>query len=102
MTQLWDDAQITEALRDRPHWQRDGDEIVRTSTIENVVAKEGRTGPLVFVTVRHEVRANGGPDPALVEHHDIVYRAGKQPGEVEPPPTPGRTPWAHPTVGSAR
>jgi 3-methylfumaryl-CoA hydratase len=29
---------------------RVGDDIVRTSTIENVVAKEGRTGPLVFVT----------------------------------------------------
>ena len=32
---------------------RVGDDIVRTSTIENVVAKEGRTGPLVFVMVRH-------------------------------------------------
>jgi 3-methylfumaryl-CoA hydratase len=66
---------------------RVGDEVVRTSTIENVVPKEGRTGPLVFVTVRHEVRSNGAADPALVEHHDIVYRAEKQPGEVEPPPT---------------
>ena len=66
---------------------RVGDDIVRTSIIENVVAKEGRTGPLVFVTVRHEVRSNGVPDPALVEHHDIVYRAEKKPDEVEPPPT---------------
>src|SRR5688500_4769285 len=74
---------------------RVGDDIVRTSTIENVVAKEGRTGPLVFVTVRHEVRSNGGPDPALVEHHDIVYRGEKKPDEVEPPPTPAATgaPW---------
>ena len=36
--------------------------------------KEGRTGKLVFVKVRHEVRCNGAPDPALVEFHDIVYR----------------------------
>src|SRR2546423_14947080 len=35
---------------------RVGDEIVRTSTIDNVTSKVGRTGPLVFVTVRHEVR----------------------------------------------
>ena len=71
---------------------RVGDDVVRTSTIENVVPKQGRTGPLVFVTVRHEVRSGGASDPALVEHHDIVYRAensgtAKQPGEVEPPPT---------------
>ena len=38
---------------------RVGDEIVRTSTIDNVTSKVGRTGPLVFVTVRHEVRSNG-------------------------------------------
>ena len=36
---------------------RVGDDVVRTSTIENVVPKQGRTGPLVFVTVRHEVRS---------------------------------------------
>jgi 3-methylfumaryl-CoA hydratase len=74
---------------------RVGDDVVRTSTIENVVAKEGRTGPLVFVTVRHEVRSNGASDPALVEHHDIVYRAEKLPDEVEPPPMPAATgaPW---------
>ena len=36
---------------------RVGDEIVRTSTIDNVASKVGRTGPLVFVTVRHETRS---------------------------------------------
>ena len=74
---------------------RVGDEVVRTSTIENVVPKEGRSGPLVFVTVRHEVRSNGASDPALVEHHDIVYRAEKRPGEVEPPPMAAASgaPW---------
>ena len=67
---------------------RVGDEIVRTSTIDNVAGKIGRTGPLVFVTVRHEVRSNGAQDPALVEFHDIVYRAERRPDEVEPPPKP--------------
>ena len=74
---------------------RVGDEIVRTSTIDNVTSKVGRTGPLVFVTVRHEVRSNGADEPALVEFHDIVYRAERSPDEVEPPPTPAPTgaPW---------
>jgi 3-methylfumaryl-CoA hydratase len=64
-----------------------GDAVVRTSTIEDVVAKEGRTGPLVFVTVRHEVHRDGGRELALVEHHDIVYRGERRPDDVEPPPT---------------
>ncbi|MDN3920071.1 FAS1-like dehydratase domain-containing protein [Roseateles violae] len=63
-----------------------GDRIERKSTIADVTSKEGRTGQLVFVKVRHEVRCNGAADPALVEFHDIVYREAKQPGDVEPPP----------------
>jgi 3-methylfumaryl-CoA hydratase len=74
---------------------RVGDAVVRTSTIEDVLTKEGRTGPLVFVTVRHEVFVDGAGEPALVERHDIVYRAERTPGEVEPPPTtaPTGAPW---------
>jgi 3-methylfumaryl-CoA hydratase len=79
---------------------RVGDAVVRTSTIEDVVPKQGRTGPLVFVTVRHEVSRRGDVTPALVEHHDIVYRAEKAPGEVEPPPTaaPTGAPWQREVV----
>ena len=66
---------------------RVGDAVVRTSTIEDVVAKEGRTGPLVFVTVRHEVHRDGGRELAAVEHQDIVYRGARRPDDVEPPPT---------------
>jgi 3-methylfumaryl-CoA hydratase len=65
---------------------RVGDAVERTSTIEDVTSKSGRTGELVFVKVRHEVRCNGQADPALVEFHDIVYRPLRQPGEVDPPP----------------
>jgi len=65
---------------------RVGDAVKRTSTIANVTEKEGRTGKLVFVKVRHELRCNGAADPALVEFHDIVYREAKQPGDVEPAP----------------
>jgi 3-methylfumaryl-CoA hydratase len=67
---------------------RVGDAVERTSTIADVTSKEGRSGPLVFVKVRHEVRCNGAADPAIVEFHDIVYRDAKKAGDVDPPPTP--------------
>jgi len=63
-----------------------GDAVARTSTIADVTEKEGRTGKLVFVKVKHELRCNGATAPALTEFHDIVYRESKQPGDVEPPP----------------
>ena len=65
---------------------RVGDRVERRSTIADVSAKTGRSGRLVFVTVRHELRCNAGAEPACVEFHDIVYRAARQPGDAEPPP----------------
>ncbi len=65
---------------------RIGDDVARTSTIEGVSEKDGRTGKLVFVKVRHELRCNGATAPALVEFHDIVYREAKHADEVVPPP----------------
>ncbi|MBT9596596.1 MAG: MaoC family dehydratase N-terminal domain-containing protein [Vitreoscilla sp.] len=70
---------------------RVGDAVERTSTIADVTQKEGRTGPLVFVKVRHELRCNGAAEPAIVEFHDIVYREAKQPGDVEPAPVAAAT-----------
>jgi 3-methylfumaryl-CoA hydratase len=67
---------------------RVGDAVERTSTIDDISLKEGRTGKLVFVKVRHELRCNGAADPAIVEFHDIVYREAKRQHEVEPPPQP--------------
>src|SRR5262245_58694516 len=37
---------------------RIGDRASRTSTIVDVTDKSGRSGPLVFVKIRHEVRGN--------------------------------------------
>ncbi len=54
------------------HPIRIGEPIKRTSTIADVSFKEGRTGLLVFVLVRHEIANSAGV--ALVEEHDIVYR----------------------------
>ncbi len=58
-----------------------GDEIARTSRIVKVDGKTGRSGELVFVTVRHEVTNARGL--ALTEEHDIVYR------DAPPPALPG-------------
>ena len=49
-----------------------GQQITRTSRITDVSGKEGRSGTLVFVTVRHEIADAAGV--ALTEEHDIVYR----------------------------
>ena len=67
---------------------RIGDAVTRTSTIDDVKTKEGRTGSLVFVKVRHEICCNDAVEPALVEFHDIVYREAQRADEVPSPPQP--------------
>jgi len=63
---------------------RVGDAIVRRSEIMRVEVKEGRSGTLVFVGLRHAI---GTADyPALVEEQDLVYRAAPRAGEVPPAP----------------
>jgi 3-methylfumaryl-CoA hydratase len=59
---------------------RVGDHATRTSRILDVKEKQGRTGPLVFVTVRHEILTARGL--ALSEEHDIVYRDHPRAGEM--------------------
>src|SRR5438067_480162 len=51
---------------------RVGTPISRVSRIGDVTRKEGRTGPLVFVLVRHTISDREGV--AVTEEHDIVYR----------------------------
>jgi 3-methylfumaryl-CoA hydratase len=62
---------------------RVGDTITRTSTIVDVTAKEGRTGPLVFVQLKHEIAGSSGG--AMTEEQDIVYRGMPDPAEAPPP-----------------
>lgn len=57
---------------------RVGDEVTRRSTIGDVAYKEGRTGPLCFVAVDHEILTPRGL--ALRERHNIVYREAAKPG----------------------
>lgn len=67
----------------------------RVSRILSVEAKRGRSGDLVFVTVRHTIQ--GGQGPALEEEHDIVYRDAPAPGTPapKPEPAPGGAAWRH-------
>ncbi len=62
---------------------RIGETIRKTSTIRNVVEKEGRSGPLCFVTAKHVFSAD---DIRFRETHDIVYREDPK----GPQPTPPR------------
>jgi 3-methylfumaryl-CoA hydratase len=66
------------------HPLRVGDEITRSSRITGVDVKHGRSGALVFVTVRHELHNAQGL--AISEEQDIVYRDAPAPGAVPPPP----------------
>ncbi len=49
-----------------------GDTVQRKSTIDDVTVKQGRSGTLCFVAVRHELSTARGL--AIRERHDIVYR----------------------------
>ncbi|MDE0779640.1 MAG: acyl-CoA dehydrogenase [Alphaproteobacteria bacterium] len=71
-----------------PGTLRLGEPAMRVSTIESVAEKSGRTGRLVFVTVRHEL--SGSEGLAIIDEHDIVYRevtgegAASRSGEAAP------------------
>lgn len=61
-----------------------GDALSRVSRIADVSHKEGRTGPLVFVKVRHEISNAAGV--VLTEDQDIVYREYPRPQDPAPAP----------------
>ena len=69
---------------------RVGERIARLSRIQDVTPKEGRSGALVFVTVRHEVSDDGGL--VLTDEHDIVFR-GETGLANAPTPAPAGEQW---------
>jgi len=72
----------------------------RTSTIADLKAKQGESGGLVFLLLRHEF---SGPDgTAVVEEQDIVYREAPRPGEGMPAPrrSAEKPLWRHETTTS--
>ncbi len=64
-----------------------GDAVRRRSRVVSVEHKNGRSGDLVFVVVRHEL--SGAAGLAITEEHDIVYR---QPAIGDEPPAPAFVP----------
>jgi 3-methylfumaryl-CoA hydratase len=63
-----------------------GSAITRISTIKSIETKQGRSGALAFVTVRHEV--NDAEGLVLADEHDIVFRGE---GTLAVEPDPART-----------
>ena len=72
---------------------RIGETLRRDSEIVAVEPKQGKSGSLVFVTVRHTVFAAN--EIAVIEEHDIVYREAARPGAAPPParPAPQTAAW---------
>lgn len=70
-----------------------GETIRNVTTIEAVTPKVGKTGPLVFLKLKHEISGEDGV--ATTEFQDVVYREEAQPGAVapEPPPAPAEAVW---------
>lgn len=68
-----------------------GEAISLRSRIAGVEVKRGRSGALVFVTVRHEVSGERGL--AVVDEQDLVYR-GDGGAAPEPVPAPGGEAWS--------
>lgn len=71
-----------------------GQEVHKKSTVASISEKEGKSGKLVFVLVRHEFTNADGL--ALVEEQDIVYR--EAPSANQPPPArkaaPAEAQWS--------
>ncbi|MGC1495290.1 MAG: MaoC family dehydratase N-terminal domain-containing protein [Sulfitobacter sp.] len=61
----------------------------RRSVCESHSRKQGRTGPLGFVTLRHEIYQDG--DLCLSEWQDLVYREDPDANAIQPIPPTART-----------
>jgi 3-methylfumaryl-CoA hydratase len=75
-----------------------GETCHRISTVTKVEHKTGKSGDLVFVTVRHEIAGENGP--AIEEEHDIVYRGMATSDAAAPLPVvaPVGADWAFPVT----
>jgi 3-methylfumaryl-CoA hydratase len=56
-----------------PLWVGGG--VVRRSELVRVEPKSGRSGEMLFVTVRHAFHPDAAAEPAVVEEQDVVYRS---------------------------
>jgi 3-methylfumaryl-CoA hydratase len=82
---------------------RVGQGLSRTTTIESITPKDGSSGRLCFVVLRHDISAAG--EHALTEHQTIVYREAvpadtnapipHRDGPREATAAPGGWDWSH-------
>lgn len=63
-----------------------GDPATKTSTVTSITRKRGRSGPLIFATLTHQISQHG--QLCVTEVQDLVYR---QPGSHSTAPKPART-----------
>jgi len=80
----------------RIEWRRPlrvGQRLQRRASIADVRLKHGRSGPLVFVTVRHEISAED--KLAIIDEQELVYRDLPQPDAPAPSykPAPENASW---------
>lgn len=75
------------------HPLRIGERIERVSQIAGISHKQGQSGRLVFLKVRHSISNAAGL--AISEEQDIVYRDAPVPGAAAPAarPAPDRAAW---------
>ena len=79
---------------------RVGETLRKTSTIQSITPKTGKTGQLVFLNLKHEIESGG--ELAVTEIQDVVYREDARPGATPPAPpgAPAEAVWKraiHPT-----
>lgn len=70
-----------------------GDDVTKTSSVENITMKDGRSGSLCFVMVKHELAVDGVV--RITEEQDLVYRedpAADAP-KPQPRPAPSNAEW---------
>lgn len=72
-----------------------GEPAEKTSLVEAATRKEGRTGPLAFVTLRHDIHQGG--ELCVSEWQDLVYRQDPAPDQPRPiaPPAPDTAETGH-------
>lgn len=63
-----------------------GAALTRVTTIAAIRAKRGASGDLLFVTLQHDIAADGVP--AIREEQDLVYRAAATASAAPPAPSP--------------
>ncbi len=76
---------------------RVGERVVCDSMIEDIQFKQGRSGPLVFVTVRHDYKVENST--VMNEQQNIVYRgnSSSKGGKIKEPPASDWTKTIDPT-----